>query len=180
MSGSDTVDCPVAGHHPDIITFRSSTFSILGIMSSLTLLVFNGLHLPVDAIDTAIAWTQKTNGKLTVLFIVSEKDQDGGYPFPNDLELTEEPEAGSESIGDDLAIIASTIRLARRQAAFAQIELQTTILPAPKKEKLQQLFESADQIFVTENTLDPAVLSIDPDRIAAALQGLSAITDWIS
>lgn len=156
-------------------------FTYLEYMEPTTILVFNGLHFPMEAINTAVERAQTANTTLSTLFIVSDKDQSDGYPFPNDLEEAEEDTVSDSKVhGEDFAIIASAIRLLRREAASKSISLQTRVLASPAKATLHKYIGSADQVFLAENTIDPALLSFSREKLLTLLEGLSENLNWVA
>jgi len=143
------------------------------------ILLYNGLHFPAGMADGGIAWALQTGGKIIALFILSDKDQEEGYPFPNDLDEAEELKTDSDAMGKDLAIISSNIRLLRHQAGTAGVPLETRIVPAATEHAIRPLLEKADRIFVSAEPLDPPVLSIALPKIKKALASVSASVEWV-
>jgi len=144
------------------------------------ILLYNGLHFPVAMIDRAIAWALKSNGDIIALIVLADKDQEEGYPFPNDLDESEELNTDTDAMGEDMAIIASNIRLIRHQATNAKVTLKTHLLPGAPRAQLQNWLEKADQVFIAEEPLDPPVLSINFSKIKTSLEGIAASIEWIN
>ena len=144
------------------------------------ILLYNGLHFPVAMIDRAIAWAANSNGDIIALLVLADKDQEEGYPFPNDLDESEEVSTDNDAMGKDLAIIASNIRLMRHQATIANVRLKAHLLAGAHRAALQEWLEKADQVFISEEPLDPPVLSIDFSKVQTSLAGISAAIEWIN
>ncbi len=143
------------------------------------ILVYNGLHFPAGMLDKGLAWSVKNGGDMIALFIVSDKEQDEGYPFPNDLDEAEDITSDTDAVGKDLAIIASNIRLIRHQAKSAAVALQTKILPAPPQRELQTWLDKANLVLVSQEPLDPPVLSIPFPQLQKLLADAEALVEWV-
>lgn len=143
------------------------------------ILVYNGLHFPAGILDNALAWATSVRGNLIALFVVSDKDQEGGYPFPNDLDEAEEVQNDADAMGTDLAVIASNIRLLRHQATNAKLQLETRILPDPNPHTIHEWLQKGDMVFLPGEPLDPPVLSIKPAELKRALEGIAAKQEWV-
>lgn len=128
------------------------------------ILLFNGIHFPLAITERAISWAKKNKGTLLDIFVIAEKEND----------------TLSEEAGDrDFAIIANNIRMMRHQAKISQVELETHILATPSEEELNQWLQKAGHVFTSENALTPSLLSIEPEKMEAALSQSEANIEWI-
>ena len=143
------------------------------------ILLYNGLHFPGAIADKGIAWAIETGGNIIALFILSDKDQEEGYPFPNDLDESEDVNTNSDAMGQDLIIIASNIRLLRHQAKSAAVKLETQILPSVSKNTLQTWLKKGEIIYAASDPLDPPVLSIDKAKLKTILTQIKRTIEWV-
>jgi len=147
-------------------------------MSALTILLFNGLHYPVDAIDRAVQWSKLANSSLYALFVVGGKDRKDDYLFPNDLAETGSAGFKDEARTEDRSIITSVMALVKHQASYAKIEVHTRILTDPEVDELHAFFQKANHIIVS-NKPEAPLLAINSHRIDKALEGLTAEVERI-
>lgn len=143
------------------------------------IVLYNGLHFPAAMLDKALNWTATNSGDMIALFLVSDKEQDEGYPFPNDLDEADEVSSDDDAVGTDLAIIASNIRLLRHQAKSAGIALATQILPAANLRALQPWLEKANLILVSKEPIDPPILSLAFAQIEKMMAEVSVPIEWV-
>src|SRR5262245_27764930 len=97
------------------------------------ILLFNGILFSHVVVAKAIAWATQSKQALHAVFIYTKKDKTEGYVYSGDLAAASQSTTGEDAIEIDFAVIQSNIRLLRREAVTANVELELDLMEDPKE-----------------------------------------------
>jgi hypothetical protein len=124
-------------------------------------IIFNGIRVPYDVADSAIAWAEKNKAPLVALFLKGHEDEEG-YIFPSDLDLAENLMDKDDAEKDDKGLIKGNIKLLQDMASSKGVTLQADQLDNPTMEQALDVLRDASIVFIDAKA--------DPDDIAAPQQ----------
>jgi len=85
------------------------------------LVVFNGIHIPMQVFQFAIDTAKKNEYSIEALFLHEERSEHTGYAFPNDMALTEET-VTSETVEEEKdGLLADNIHFVEHECGIAEV-----------------------------------------------------------
>lgn len=85
------------------------------------MVVFNGIHTPTHVLQFAINAATQNQYSIQGIFLDDEPSSNQGYPFPNDLYLTEEKVTSETIAEENEKILAGNIRFLEDECAIAGV-----------------------------------------------------------
>lgn len=117
-------------------------------------MIFPGNHLPYHVVDYAINWAKENEGRLVVLFLLSDHVPAEGYPFPNDLDEAEELATDVDAQRGVKQILNKEIRYIEKRANASHIPVKCEVLQSPRLEQIVARVNQSDIIFIDKNMED--------------------------
>lgn len=122
------------------------------------LIIINGVKLPYHLADAAIERAKKNGERLHAVLLKSDQEAGEDYPFPNDLESTENVSSESDLEKDDEKIINLNMELLREKAESEKIDFLGEIKTNISTAELKALSADADVVLLDADFDESAVL----------------------
>lgn len=119
-------------------------------MSRGTLLLI-GPGLPYHVLDYAITWAKENESILKAVFVVPGELPEEGYPFLNDLDITENLTDSEDAEEGVKEIIRQESRYIERRCNASHVPVIIETLFSPTSHKLLLHLKDAEVIFVDKN-----------------------------
>ena len=118
---------------------------------SIATLLLTGAALPYHVLDYAINWAKDNEGSLRALFLVPSKMPEEGYPFPNDLDESEDITRGKDAERGINNIVEDEIRYIEKRCKASHIPVQSEVLYSPGIQKVVSKVNDSEVIFIDRN-----------------------------
>lgn len=143
-------------------------------MSKATLLLI-GPGLPYHVLDYAITWAKENEGKLRTLFVVPGDLPEEGYPFPSDLDESENITNSDDAEKGIREILRQESRFIEKRCNASHVPVTIETLFSPSVQKLLVTLKDSEIIFFDkgagENEDDINDLPFSINDIAAKASG---------
>jgi hypothetical protein len=119
-------------------------------MSKATLLLI-GPGLPYHVLDFAIAWAKDNESSLKALFLVPGNLPEEGYPFPNDLDSSENITTEVEAEKGIKDIIQQEIRFIEKRCKASHIPVATDAIYSPTLQQVLSNIDRSEIVIIDKN-----------------------------
>lgn len=111
-------------------------------------LLLLGPALPYHVLDYAITWAKEHEGMLRALFVVPGNLPEEGYPFPNDLDSSEDMTNDNDAERGLKMIIKDESRFIEKRCTASHVPVVIETLFSPSASKVLAKIKDSDIIFV--------------------------------
>lgn len=119
-------------------------------MSRGTLLLI-GPGLPYHVLDYAITWAKENEGSLRTLFVVRGDLPEENYPFPSDLDASENLTDNTDAERGVNVIIRNESRFIEKRCTASHVPVDIEVLSSPSAQKVLVKLKDSEIVFVDKN-----------------------------
>lgn len=116
-------------------------------MSKGTLLLI-GPGLPYHVLDYAIVWAKENEATLRTLFLVPGNLPEEGYPFPSDLDESEDVTSDNDAERGMREIIRNESRFIEKRCTASHVPVSIEVLSSPSAKKVLDKIEDSEVVFL--------------------------------
>jgi hypothetical protein len=123
------------------------------------IVIVNGISLPYNVIDYAIAEAKKSSFQIHAIFLKGTREPSKGYLYPSDLRTVETGVSDEESVLEDQKIIEENMHLVRELIENEKIPFTATLKTNASGSEVVALTANADLVVVDENFDEVSLLN---------------------